>query len=482
MTAQELLKKHFGFNDFRGRQREAIETLLKGENAFVIWPTGAGKSMVYQLSSLLLPDLTLVVSPLIALMQDQVDQARQMGLPFTFINSSLSREDREKRLSELKAGQYKAVYVTPERFRQPSFWDALSSRKVSLLAVDEAHCISQWGNDFRPEYSRIGDIRKRLGNPTTVALTATATEQVQQDILKSLGMPNAKVFWDGVERPNLFLSVHELGDDDQKVEWLTKYLKESQGPKLVYFSLIKRLHETLERVQSKGIQAGYYHGELGDRDRKKIQRQFLNGGVDLLFATPSFGLGVDKKDVRYLIHYEVPGSIESYFQEVGRAGRDGAESFCHLLYQSEDLETQMRFIEWAVPDPAFVKAVYQLLVNWKTRLPSIHIDDLRAQLSFKNKSDYRLETALALLDRWEVIEWPKRDVRQIQILSEPTEEWLKSDLWQARKKSLQMKLLQLVQYAQSEDCRKVQIYKYFGWHNEERCHFCDNCKILDGAQ
>jgi ATP-dependent DNA helicase RecQ len=479
MSAQELLKKHFGLTEFRGRQQEAIETVTSGRSALVIWPTGFGKSLVYQLSSLMLPDLTLVVSPLIALMQDQVDQARQNSLPFTFINSSLSSEQREKRLQEVKAGKWKAVYVTPERFRQAAFWEAIGARKISLLAVDEAHCISQWGNDFRPEYSRLGEIRERLGNPPTVALTATATEKVQQDILQSLGIPDAKVFWDGVERENLFLAVHEMAHDDEKIDWLAEYLKREPGPKLIYFSLIKRLHEALERLNARGIQAGYYHGEVPDRERKKVQRAFQAGEVEILFATPSFGLGVDKKDVRHLIHFEVPGSIESYFQEAGRAGRDGAKAFCHLLYQSEDLETQMRFIEWAVPDPTFVKAVYQLLVNWKDRLPTIHIDDLRAQLSFKNKADYRLETALALLDRWEVIDWPRRDVRRIQLLNAPSEEWLKSDLWSARKKSLQMKLLQLVQYVQSEECRKVQVYRYFGWHNSERCHFCDNCARLD---
>lgn len=472
MTAEELLKKHFGWDRFKGRQSQVIDQLVQGGDALVIWPTGAGKSLTYQLTSLIVEDLTLIVSPLIALMQDQVDQARQKGLPFTFINSSLSREDRIKRQREISEGRWKAVYVTPERFRQDEFWECLNSRKISLLAVDEAHCISQWGHDFRPEYSRLGEIRKRLVNPPTVALTATATTKVQAEIKKQLNLEKCKDFWDGVERENLSLNVLALEDAEEKVAWLNDYLTKCSGSTVVYFSLIKTLHETLNRMKK---QYDYYHGEIAAKQRRDTQRRFLSGEVNVLFATPSFGLGVDKPDIRSVIHFETPGSIEAYYQEAGRAGRDGKPAVCHLLYQPEDLETQMRFIEWAVPDPGFVRAVYDLLVRWKDRLPTLNVNDLREQLSFKNKSDYRVETSLTLLDRWESISWPNRDFAKLEILDPPSESWLSETLWKERKHALQMKLHELVSFAKCEGCRMVQIYEYFGWGNDQKCGRCDNC-------
>ena len=470
----EEVARQSGFYPLRPAQDRALRELSAGHNLLLIWPTGSGKSLCYQLPALLGSGLTLVVSPLIALMDDQVAKARALGWPATCVHSGISREEREKRLQAVADGRVKLLYVTPERFRQESFRSLLSGLKVSLLAVDEAHCISQWGHDFRPDYSRLGAIRAELGSPQVVALTATATREVQSDILRQLGIvDDVRVLWEGVERPGLFLAASEFEGLEEKEEALKTWIEEVKGPKIVYFTLIS----TLQKVAAKWrIAHDVYHGDLDAGRRRASLKRFLKGESELMLATAAFGLGVDKPDIRGVAHFEMPGSLEAYFQEVGRAGRDGGPARCLLLYAQNDLETQMRFIETLTPDPSFVQAVYNRLVAWKDRLNVLRLDDLREQLSFKNKKDFRLETALSFLDRWEVIRYPQRRLDRLEFLRELSAEDLAPELWAARRLSMQKKLMALVQWFRNNECRKLGIYTYFGLQTGARCGFCDRCQ------
>lgn len=473
----EQIAQTSGHLPLRPAQVKALTSWLAGHNLLLVWPTGSGKSLCYQLPALASPGLTVVISPLIALMEDQVQKARNFGWPMTCVHSGVGREERSARLKRVKDGKIKLLYVTPERFRQVEFREVLKGLQISLMAVDEAHCISQWGHDFRPDYSRLREIRASLGNPQVMALTATATKEVQGDILAQLGMAtDAEVLWEGVERPNLHLAAEEFDHSDDKLPAVRDWLKAVVGPKILYFTLISTLQKTSAWLEAQGFAHNTYHGDLDDRRRKRSQQEFLGGECELMLATPAFGLGVDKPDIRGVAHFEIPGSLEAYFQEVGRAGRDQKPAVCRLFYAQSDLETQMRFIESLTPDPAFVRATYNLLVSWKDRLNVISLDDLREQLSFKNKRDYRLETALSFLDRWGVIRFAHRRLNQLEFLRDLEESDLTEELWRARKLSLQKKLMGMVQWFRSDQCRKVGIYEYFGWPNSKPCGFCDQCE------
>lgn len=472
-----ILNKYFGFGSFRGLQETIIKrTTEERKHSLVLMPTGSGKSLCYQIPALYFENKTIVISPLIALMQDQVDALRKKNVPAAFINSTLSKQEREKRLEDFLNGNIKILYVTPERFRKKDFIEKIKTVKIDLLAVDEAHCISEWGHDFRPDYSRIGEFREILGNPLTIALTATATKDVQEDILVKLNLnkDEVKIFHQGIDRPNLRLEAADVFDDNEKLKEILAALKKYNGSGIIYFSLIKTLEKFSEMIGDRGFERGIYHGKLEDKQRKQMQRDFLGGKQKLILATNAFGMGIDKADIRLVIHAEVPSSIESYYQEIGRAGRDGKDSLCLLLYNQEDLYTQMEFIKWSNPDADFYFALYNLLQRDTGLINSSGIDLIREQMNFKSKNDFRIETALAMLDRYGVTEG-EIEKKNLKVIDElpgilQDEEFLKKKLLNDNKK-----LLSVVNYFRNENCRRVFISDYFGFLGEKPCGNCDNC-------
>ena len=344
MTKEEALKTYFGYDAFRGGQEPVIDTLLSGRDALAIMPTGAGKSVCYQVPALLLPGITLVISPLVSLMRDQVTQLVQMGVPAAFLNSSLTFRQYLLALSRAKEGRYKIIYVAPERLETKGFLDFACHADISLVAVDEAHCISQWGQDFRPSYLHIPAFLEKLGRrPPLGAFTATATPEVREDIEKLLGLRDPLRVTTGFDRKNLYFEVQEPADKRSALLELVRSRPDKCG--IVYCSTRKTVEEVCGLLQEAGVSATRYHAGLEPEERQRNQEDFLYDRARVMVATNAFGMGIDKSDVRYVIHYNMPKDIESYYQEAGRAGRDGLPSSCILLYSGRDVRTAQFLIE-----------------------------------------------------------------------------------------------------------------------------------------
>ncbi|HGV8358802.1 DNA helicase RecQ [Enterococcus faecium] len=340
----DLLKQYFGYDEFRPGQKEIIQKVIDQENVLGIMPTGSGKSICYQLPALLLDGLTVVVSPLISLMKDQVDAANQLGIPATFINSSLDGYETARRFQEIDRQQYRLLYIAPERFIMPDFIQAMKRWNVRMIAIDEAHCISQWGHDFRPSYLQMANQLDQLPNrPVIVALTATATVQVAADIKRLLKIPENNHIQTGFERENLRFQVIK---DQKKEQYLIEYLKINKNQSgIIYAATRKEVDRLYHLLKKFDFSVGRYHGGLNENERTEMQEAFLYDRLQLIVATNAFGMGINKSNVRFVIHYQIPGSLEAYYQEAGRAGRDGLSSEAILLFSPQDIQVQKFFIQ-----------------------------------------------------------------------------------------------------------------------------------------
>lgn len=490
--AKAALKAHFGFEQFREGQGEVVQAVLAGKDVLAVMPTGAGKSLCYQLPACVLQGTALVVSPLIALMKDQVDALRQMGIAATQINSAVDYPEQQQRLQQMIAGEFNLVYVAPERFRSAEFRQALAQVKVSLFAVDEAHCISQWGHDFRPDYLTLDAVRAQLGAPPTIALTATATARVQQDILAQLGMPGAQVVVSGFERPNLFYQVVEAVGHEEKIAQVERVLHRRRGESaLIYCATRRQVGEVTDTLSQRGWLVGSYHAGLNDRARAHVQDAFMAGDLPVMVATNAFGMGVDKADVRAIFHYNVPGSLEAYYQEAGRAGRDGKPAECLLLYNERDGRIHDFFAENSFPDRDLVERVWLLLFKrgaGRHALDAERIcDHLNRASMASNAHGWAVSTALQLLER----------AGHVRVGAQDGEAWVEP-LDRARLRDLRVdwdklaeqralaaeQLREVRRYAGTSGCRQTQLLKYFNSKPSYRggCGHCDRCANQPAAR
>lgn len=360
MELESLLKQYFGYTSFRPGQHEVIQTLLDGRDCLAIMPTGAGKSICFQLPALMMPGVTLVISPLISLMKDQVDSLVNQEIPATYINSQCTFEEAKARFAAIRAGRVKLVYISPERLENEFFTSFMQSLPISMFIIDEAHCVSQWGHDFRPSYCAIKDwIAALPRRPVVGAFTATATEKVKEDMMTLLGLEKERIFIGGFDRPNLYFRVVRT---NRKLDFALAYVQQHQEDSgIIYAATRKEVDRVYEELTRRGIRAGRYHAGLSDDVRRTMQDAFTYDRLQVIVATNAFGMGIDKSNVRYVIHYQMPKNIESYYQEAGRAGRDGAPGECILLFSRQDIMIQKFLIEQSVHDPQQQAVEFRLL-------------------------------------------------------------------------------------------------------------------------
>ena len=436
----------FGLSDYRPGQQDVVNSIIKGRDTVAVMPTGAGKSLCYQLPALHLPGTTIVVSPLISLMKDQADKLTELGVSARAVNSTLPATELERVIEEIAAAEIDFVFATPERLEDAAFIGMLKRIKIDLFVVDEAHCASEWGHDFRPAFLALGSAVEAVGRPPVLALTATATDDVIQDVIRQLGLSDPAIVNLGVFRPNLEYAVEHCATDLKKQQMLIERVRGTQGQGIVYVATVKQCEAVMRLLESEGIVVAKYHGRLASKARHETQDRFMAGELDVIVATNAFGMGIDKPDIRFVVHYDMPGSLESYYQESGRAGRDGEAAACVLLYKIEDRRTHQFFMGGKYPGTAAIAAVREALAAGDaSAAPGVAKTKVRSIVSMMKE------------------------------LGTDDPERLEQE-YNARQEADRTKLERMAQYAQSAACRWKLLLDYFAEaEGFERCGNCDNC-------
>lgn len=477
--ACEVMRTVFGFSEFRSGQEAVLQDILQQKDVMVVMPTGGGKSLLYQLPAVLRKGTVLVISPLISLMQDQVASLRQRNIAAAFINSSLSGEEKRMATQAMEAGRYRLVYVSPERLQYPEFQEALRRTQISMLAIDEAHCISQWGHDFRPDYLKIKEIRELLGRPQTAALTATATEEVCQEIAEKLGTGEWRIHVAGFNRENLYFDVRQVRGQQDKIDQIREIYRSYGGSGIVYAGTRKNVEYVAENLKAHDIPVAPYHAGMEDDVRHRVQQNFMDEKVPVVVATNAFGMGINKANIRFVVHFDIPADMEAYYQEVGRAGRDGKHAYCCLLFNYADTRIPRFFIEESHPADALVMMVANL-IKMRKAVPSdeelLALPDVKTQMC--------LRYILNLLEQAALVSKATRDTyvygahaHNAKLLQQV----LRLD--RERKHRDEDKLEQMIRYAYHTGCRRRWILDYFGDHTPQaKCHTCDNCVRKDGQE
>jgi ATP-dependent DNA helicase RecQ len=466
VTPQQVLRDVFHLEAFRPGQAEVVDAQMNGRDVLAVAPTGSGKSISYWVPAILGDGLTVVVSPLIALMKDQVDRLASHGVRAAFINSTLDSTEQRRRLEAAAHGEYQLLYVAPERFSRPAFMDRLATMAVKRFIVDEAHCISTWGHDFRPDYRLIGGALEACGRPPIGAFTATATPEVRDDIASNLGLRTPLIVVTGFNRPNLRMEAVEARGARDRIEQLRRRLNPGEGRALVYTGTVKGAEAIAAAISGWGFPAAPYHGRLPDFSRRRIQDGFASKDLRVVVATSAFGMGVDFADIRQVIHVGYPGSVEAYYQEAGRAGRDGKPALCLLIHSGKDRDLQVYFIESALPDLREVMSVHTAY----SRLGVWNSDPEELKSLMPDPAWQSLEASKRLLIKAGAL----RDDGSVGPLDHSL---LDFEQLSALKAHSYKKLAQMIQYAQLRSCRHAFITDYFGEPTTQRsCHSCDSCE------
>jgi ATP-dependent DNA helicase RecQ len=471
-AAQKLL----GFKSLRAGQREAIQSLLEGRDTLLVQPTGSGKSAVYQIAGSLLAGSTIIISPLIALQKDQADSIQASDLDETVVlNSTLSTSEHRETLEHIEEGEVEFIFLAPEQLRNPENLDRLRNAGVSLFAIDEAHCISHWGHDFRPDYLELAHVIEALDHPVVLAMTATASKEVCSEIIERLGMRDPRVFVHGFDRPNISLRVDLFSEEDEKLEAVVKRVEFAEKPGIVYVATHKHAESFAKELKDRGVDAVFYHGGLKAKDRDEIQDRFMKGQVPVIVATSAFGMGVDKPDIRFVYHADVSDSVDAYYQEIGRAGRDGEPSEAVLFYRPGDISAQRYKTGAGRVNSADLRAITDALVS---KDKSASPQELSHDTGLSQRKIINIVQKLE-----EVGAAEKLSSGEIQLLQQKTPAQMMeaaSEQQQVLKDVRSRRLQQMQQYAEGRGCRRAFLLRYFGDDFSGPCGNCDRCEAMGG--